>query len=158
MWEVADPKHLEKYFRKAQEEAEKSGCKKRFCGAVIIKGGEIIGRGFNSPPKNLESQRRCGQDKSKLDEKVTDKTCCIHAEERAIFDALKRGKDLEGGVIYFTSVDQIGNRLYSGEPFCTICSKRALDVGIKGWVLEHESGTIFYSAEEYNELSYNHHH
>jgi len=31
--------------------------------------------------------------KDSLDRKVTDKTCCMHAEQRAIFDALRRNPE-----------------------------------------------------------------
>jgi hypothetical protein len=35
-----------------------------------------------------ENQRRCSNDKDKYNKKVTDKTCCVHAEQRAIMNAL----------------------------------------------------------------------
>lgn len=147
---------VEKIFREAQEEATKSTCLRRKCGSVIVKCGLMIGKGFNSPPGNLENQRTCTIDRNSLDEKVTDKTCCIHAEERAIIDALYNvGRDVSGSVIYFTSVDQHGNRLNSGEPYCTKCSKLALDVGIEEWVLERNGEFIVYSSQEYNLLSFN---
>jgi hypothetical protein len=49
----------------------------------------LIGKGFNSPPGLKESQRRYFCLKENFDRKITDKTCCIHAEQRAIIDALK---------------------------------------------------------------------
>ena len=77
------------YFNKAIKKALKSTCLRAKCGSIIIKDGKIIGKGFNSPPKNLESQRKCLQNKGKVNKKITDKTCCIHAEQRSIIDALK---------------------------------------------------------------------
>ena len=146
-----------RFFGEAQEEAKKSSCLRRKCGSVIVKGGLIIGRGFNSPPRNLEGQRICTIDKDSLDEKVTDKTCCIHAEQRAIIDAIDSvsREVVSGSVIYFTSVDQQGNRLNSGEPYCTLCSKLALDVEIVEWVLERDEGFVVYNSQEYNNLSFN---
>lgn len=142
------------FFKIAQEEAKKSTCLKRKCGAIVVKNNEIIGRGFNSPPGNIESQRRCRVDKSSLDKKVTDKTCCIHAEQRAILDVFKNTADFSDTTLYFTSINKKGERLISGKPYCTICSKFALEVGITRWVLEHKEGTVFYSAEEYNNISF----
>jgi len=136
----------------AEIEARKATCLERKCGAVLEKDGKIIGRGFNSPPGNLESQRRCGLDKSSLDQEITDKSCCVHAEERAIMDAPKDRR--RGSVMYFTSVGDDGHRLFSGEPYCTKCSKSALDAGVASWVLEHEEGIVIYGAEEYNDLSF----
>jgi len=145
---------IDRFFSATQEESLKSTCQRRKCGAVLVREGEIIGRGFNSPPRNLESQRRCHLDKDSLDSKVTDKTCCIHAEQRAISDAKNRHETIEGAVMYFTSVDNAGNRLASGKPYCTSCSKMALDEGVKIWILEHEIGIFAYSAEEYNNISF----
>lgn len=146
--------NVERFLKEAQYEAQRATCKRRPCGAVIVKGNSIIGKGFNSPPGNDEGQRQCNSDKKLLDSKVTDKTCCVHAEERAIIDALRQGHDLSGSTMYFTSVDKEGKRLCSGEPFCTLCSKLALDVGVSTWILEHEKGIISYSSQEYNKLSY----
>ncbi len=145
------------YFSLAQKVSKNSGCLRRKCGTVIIKGGKIIGKGFNSPALNDEKYRRCLEDKSSLDEKVTDKTCCPHAEQRAMMDALKKGYDLTGSSIYFTSVDENGDRLKSGEPYCTHCSKMALDLGVGTWFLEKEEGTVMYDSSEYHEISYKYH-
>jgi deoxycytidylate deaminase len=154
-----DKKDFEFYLGEAIKEARKSTCLRRKCGSIIVDiRGNIIGRGFNSPAGNLESQRRCSYDKSEYDEKVTDKTCCIHAEQNAFFDALsKTGKrKLENyPVLYFAEVDSEGNLIPAGEPYCTICSKSALEVGISGWVLQHESGLYYYDSEEYNDKSFN---
>ena len=120
-----------------------------------MKDGEIIGQGFNSPPQNLESQRRCHCDKAQYHKKVTDKTCCIHAEQRAILDALKFASDkLIGSDLYFIRLDPEGKPAKSGNPYCTICSKMALEVGIKTFNLWHPEGIVAYDTEEYNILSY----
>jgi len=144
-----------KYFNKAAETALNSTCLRSKCGAVIVKDNEIIGYGFNSPPGNLESQRRCTKDKQKLHAKVTDKTCCVHAEERAIIDGLRKnpGKILESR-LYFIRLDKKGILAKAGKPYCTICSKLSLDVGIAEFVLWHENGICVYNAIEYNNLSY----
>jgi deoxycytidylate deaminase len=148
----------EKYFSEAQKEAYQSTCLRRRCGTVIVKDNVIIGRGFNSPAGKNEDEKRCVYDQSLLDAKITDRTCCVHAEQRAMMDALKKGNDLTGGLIYFTSVDKEGKRLKSGKPYCTHCSKMALDIGVKAWFLEHDEGTVKYNSFEYNQISYNYHH
>ena len=81
------------YMTRAIEVAKNSTCLRSKCGAIVVKDRKIIGSGFNSPPGNLESQRRCLNDKNTYGQKITDKTCCIHAEERAIFDALRRNAE-----------------------------------------------------------------
>lgn len=129
---------------KAAEIAKESTCLRKKCGAIIVFGNEIIGRGFNSPPKNFEPERRCLEDKSCLDEKVTDKTCCIHAEQRAIEDVLRNNPDkLNGSRLYYCKIDDDGNPAESGRPYCTICSKSAFDLGIEEWVLCRKKGLWF---------------
>ncbi len=133
--------------------ARDSNCLRSKCGARIVKDKKIIGEGFNSPPKNkrLES---CLKDNLPENFK-SDKTCCIHAEQRAISDALKNNPDkLEGSTLYFIRLGLDNNIIPSGKPYCTICSKYALDNGIKNWVLMHEQGIISYNSEEYNEISF----
>ena len=87
--------------------------------------------------------------------KITDKTCCIHAEQRAIIDAIKKNPDkIEGSQLLFVRLDSKGEIAPAGEPYCTQCSKMALDVGIKEFILLHATGPIAYEAEEYNKRSY----
>jgi deoxycytidylate deaminase len=132
--------------------AQSSGCFRRRCGALIWK-YSTVGVGFNSPPPN--GQCRCRVEKSVYHEKVVDKTCCTHAEVKAVLDGLRQRPDgLAGSVMYFTSVDGSNQRQFSGEPYCTLCSKLALEVGIAYWVLEHSDGIYQYEAGYYHELSY----
>ena len=141
------------YILRAAEVAKESTCLRSKCGSVIVKDGEIIGEGFNSPPGN--SSGRCSCEKDSYHKKVTDKTCCIHAEQRAIFDALSNNSDkIKGAILFFIRLDPEGNISNAGKPYCTICSKSALDVGIKEFVLLYEEGLVAYETEEYNLLSY----
>ena len=135
--------------------AKRATCERSKCGSIIVKKNKMIGLGFNSPPGSLESQRRCSIPKVFYHEKVTDKTCCIHAEQRAIDDALTNNpKDLEGSRLYFVRLDGVGKPSRAGEPYCTSCSKRALDVRIAEFVLWRDEGVCVYGTEEYNSLSY----
>lgn len=143
------------FMEEAAMEAAKSTCLEARCGSIIAKNGKVIGRGFNSPPGNLESQRRCNARKSEYAERVTDKTCCMHAEQRAIMDALRSHPgDVAGARLYFTRINAGGALIRSGKPYCTICSKMALDSGISEFVLWHDDGICAYGTEEYNGLSF----
>ena len=152
---ILEAKIGEKWMAAAADVAKKATCERSKCGSVIVRDGRIIGEGSNSPAGNLESERRCGADKSSYDTKVTDKTCCVHAEERAIMDALRRHPDeVSGSMLYFVRLDADGNPKHSGKPYCTICSKLALDAGIAEFILWHEEGITSYPTDEYNRLSY----
>ncbi|MFH0906128.1 MAG: hypothetical protein V1824_02220, partial [archaeon] len=47
------------YMEKARDVALNSTCNRAHCGSIIVKDNIIIGKGFNSPPLNLENQIRC---------------------------------------------------------------------------------------------------
>ena len=143
------------YMAKAVEVAQNASCERSKCGAVIVRLDELIGSGFNSPPQDFEEQRRCAYSKDSYHKKVTDKTCCIHAEQRAIMDTLRNNPDkLNGSRLYFIRLDNNGTPLKAKEPYCTICSKMALDVGISEFVLWDDKGICVYDTKEYNLLSF----
>lgn len=143
------------FFKILIKEAKKATCTRSKCGAILLKDGEIIGTWYNSPPNSLESQRRCSCEKSMYHKKVTDKTCCIHAEQRAIFDALKNNwEKILWSRLYFIRLDEDDTPKKSGKPYCTICSKSALDVWISEFVLWEEKGFCVYNTQEYNDLSF----
>lgn len=144
----------ETFFHAAAIEAEKALCGRAKCGAVIVIDGTIVGRGYNAPPGNLPEQRMCEETFTHEHKPSADLTCCMHAEWRAILDALKNTNDLSGGALYFTRVDKNGDILKSGVPYCTVCSRFALDVGLKTFGLWHESGIRMYDTKEYNKLSF----
>ncbi len=144
-----------KYIVKATKVAKNATCKRSKCGCVIVQLDEIIGSGFNSPPRDIESQRRCFCSKGSYNKKVTDKTCCIHVEQRAMMNALQKNPNkLPGSRLYFIRLDDKEAPKRAGDPYCTICSKMALDVGISEFILWHNEGVCVYETKEYNVLSF----
>lgn len=155
-----EEKEALEYITKAVHVALQSTCQRSRCGSVIVQYNKIIGSGYNSPPQNDEKQRRCSYSKESYHKKVTDKTCCVHAEQRAIMDALRNNHlrnypdIITGSRLYFIRLDEQGSPSHAGKPYCTICSKMALDVGIGEFVLWHEQGMGIYNTREYNLLSF----
>jgi ADP-ribose pyrophosphatase YjhB (NUDIX family)/deoxycytidylate deaminase len=142
-----------RWMDKAAEMARKALCLNAKCGTVIVKDDEIIGEGYNAPPLDKEENRTCDKDFGPGKPKY-DKTCCMHAEWRAIMDALKKNPEkVSGSKLYFVRVDEAGEIKRSGQPYCTVCSRMALDAGIEKFVLWHEEGIGEYSTDEYNRLS-----
>ena len=79
----------------------------------------------------------------------------MHAEQRAIMDALKHHPDkIAWSRLYFIRLDENGLPARSGEPYCTLCSKMALDAGIAEFVLWKEKGVCVYDTDEYIVFSY----
>jgi deoxycytidylate deaminase len=144
----------EAFFHLAAKVAEKALCKKDKCGSVIVLNNKVIGRGYNAPPLDDISKSKCHLNLVDSPKPKSDRTCCVHAECRAIIDALRNEKNIEGSTLYFTRVDAEGNILKSGAPYCTLCSRTALDCGVKYFALWHESSIKLYDTVEYNELSY----
>lgn len=146
-------KRAHHYMDQAITLATFSCCLRSKCGAVIVKDNQLIGSGFNSPPLNIPLEQ-CIKDSLPPDFK-SDKTCCIHAEQRAIYDALASNPTkLPGSRLYFIRIDENSNKLYSGQPYCTMCSKAALDTEIAEFVLWHKEGIAVYNTKEYNDLSF----
>lgn len=150
---VQEEKEAMAWIQKAAEVAEKSLCLRAKCGAVIVKDGELIGEGYNGPPLDDLSNRMCLNEYELPQKFKYDRTCCVHAEWRAIFDALKSNSEkINDSTLYFTRINEDVNRW--GKPFCTVCSRMILDSGI-GWiVLPQEKGLCLYEAREYNKVSY----
>lgn len=152
-----DLKKALSYLTEAANIAKEAMCESRACGTVIVStDNKVIATKFNAPPAGLKSQKRCNTKHLLHKNFKSDKTCCVHAEQRAIIEALsKTPQKLKGATLYFSSVDVNGKYLTSGKPYCTICSKMALEVGISYWVLDHtEGGITKYNAEEYNDISF----
>jgi len=153
------PEQLIEIFEWVRREALQSTCLRARCGTVILRPGygtvqeRIIGAGYNSPAG--KEPERCSR-KHEIDPSFkSDRTCCVHAEQRAIMDALRTNPDyLSKSILYFGRVDDQGNLKTSGKPYCTICSKMALDVGIGSWVLSHDTGFREYPSQFYNDLSF----
>jgi deoxycytidylate deaminase len=141
------------FIEEAAKIAQSSSCLRSKCGSIIVRSGEIIGKGFNSPPLN-KKPGFCIKDQLPKNFK-SDKTCCIHAEQRAIMDALKHNPEkISGSRLYFIRLDESRKKAMAGKPYCTICSKMALEVGISEFVLLHREGICVYGTEEYNRLSF----
>jgi deoxycytidylate deaminase len=144
-----------RFINEAVKTAKKALCLRSKCGSIIVKEGKIIGRGYNAPPLDDPKLRTCFKDYNLPQKFKYDRTCCVHAEQRAIFDALKNNsKQLSGSRLYFIRLDENGDIKRSGKPYCTVCSRLALDSGIKEFVLWHIEGICVYETDEYNRLSY----
>ena len=144
----------EKYFIEAGKVAEQALCLRDKCGAVIVSDGYVIGKGYNAPPGDDFTIRKCELELIHSAKPKSDRTCCVHAEWRAIVDALPSGK-IRGSTLYFTRVDEEGALKESdGIPYCTVCSRLALDVGVAYFGLWTERGAKLWETREYNEMSY----
>lgn len=145
------------YFQRAAAIAQYSLCRRSRCGALIVPpDGQSWAGSFNGPPDNDIKHRRCGETSPCALKPKSDRTCCVHAEQRAIIEALQSNfaHVIERTTLYFIRIDDQNHPQPSGYPYCTVCSRLALDVRIARWALWHEDGIRIYGAEEYNDLSH----
>ncbi|MBI3632880.1 MAG: hypothetical protein HY226_01155 [Candidatus Vogelbacteria bacterium] len=143
-----------RWINQAAEAAKQAMCSNAKCGTVIVKEGKVIGRGYNAPPLDKEENRTCNQTFGPGKPNF-DRTCCMHAEWRAIIDALKNNGDkIKGAKLYFSRVDQNGGMKRAKSIHCTVCSRLALDTGIAEFVLWFEDGIRSYTTDEYDKVSY----
>ena len=140
----------------AREVALLALCLRAKCGAVIVSNGQVIGRGYNAPPQDDMKNAKCSESDYDRNKKPKyDLTCCVHAEWRAITDAMKNNSEqLVGSTLYYVRLGDNDEIKPSGEPFCTECSRLSLDAGIGYFGLFHEDGPMLYDAQDYNERSY----
>lgn len=146
---------IKQYFDMAAVLAQDATCLRAKCGSVIVKNSVVIGKGFNSPALDQEDQRLCEANMDTSIRPKYDKTCCIHAEWRAVLDACKTSADkLAGSVLYFMRVNEEGDFTDAGDPFCTVCSRLTMDVGVAEFALYNNEGADVYPLNEYNQKSY----
>jgi deoxycytidylate deaminase len=153
--EGAEFETIQPHFEAAADVAKKATCLRAKCGSIIVKDSVIIGQGYNSPALDDESQRLCTSEMDAETKPKYDKTCCIHAEWRAVLDACKTNADkLAGSVLYFMRINEAGEFTDAGDPFCTVCSRLTMEAGIGEFALYNNNGADIYPLDEYNLKSY----
>lgn len=151
----AQVKEVKPYFKVASRVAKKATCRRANCGAIIVKNDVMLGQGYNGPPLGASGNRTCETVLEVGIKPKHDKTCCIHAEWRAILDACKKhGDEVSGSRLYFMRVDENGNFTNAGKPCCTVCSRLTMDAGIAEFAIWNNDGADVYSAAEYDKLCY----
>ncbi|MDK1031038.1 MAG: cytidine/deoxycytidylate deaminase family protein [Planctomycetia bacterium] len=113
----------DKYFmRIAREVATRSRCVRRNVGAVGVLGKENLARGYNGAPSGLSHciDIGCLREKLNVPSGERHELCRgLHAEQNAFLQAAKHGVTISGATLYTTY-----------HP-CVICSKMAINAGIR---------------------------
>ena len=100
-----------RYIRMAFIWAEKSYCKRRQVGAILVKDKMIISDGYNGTPAGFENVCE--------DENNITKPYVLHAEANAITKVARSNNSSEGATLYVTSAP------------CIECAKLIIQAGIK---------------------------
>lgn len=145
-----------RFFTAAGDVAKNALCLRALCGSVVVSAeGNIIGTGYNAPPFDVIEDRKCELEFDTTRKPKSDKTCCVHAEWNAILDAFKSFPSMvEGSSLYFMRIDDDGHFTDAGSPYCTVCSRLALQSGIKFFGLWTQDAPSMIPTHQYNDLSY----
>jgi dCMP deaminase len=100
----------------------RSTCKRRQVGALIVKDKRILATGYNGAPVGCKhcDELGCLREKMNVPSGERHELCrAIHAEQNAIVQAAYSGTSVKDGTLYVTN-----------QP-CVLCAKMAINAGIK---------------------------
>ena len=137
--EKIERKPLDKYFLElAFKVAERSTCRRRHIGAILVKDKHILSTGYNGACSGVKDclELGCLKDQLKIPSGQGQEICrAVHAEQNAVIQAGLHGSSTEGATMYCTHSP------------CAICAKIMVNAKIKRCVC-----SIIYSEETYKEL------
>lgn len=102
--------------------AKRSTCLRRQVGALIVKDKQILSTGYNGAPSGLRhcGEEGCLRDRLHIPSGQRVELCrAVHAEQNAMIQAARHGVSIEGGTLYSTT-----------QP-CVLCTKLAINAGIR---------------------------
>ena len=137
--EKIERKPLDKYFLElAFKVAERSTCRRRHIGAILVKDKHILSTGYNGACSGIKDclELGCIKDQLNIASGQGQEICrAVHAEQNAVIQAGLHGSSTEGATMYCTHSP------------CAICAKIMVNAKIKRCVC-----SIIYSEETYKEL------
>ena len=122
----------ERFMQMAEFVSNWSDCirEERKIGAVVASGKNLISIGFNSAPEGIKTcaeRGECIRKQFQIESGTRQEICyTLCAEQNAIFDAVKSGRDLSNATIYITHTP------------CAICARWIIKSGIKRIVYHAE--------------------
>ena len=105
------------FINKAMSISEKSTCKRRHVGCIIVTNEDIVGSGTNNSVGNIACKNCYRMENNIPSGKSLDKCYAIHAEQNAIMDALKSNKKINNCTVYVTTFP------------CSTCMKLLASIG-----------------------------
>jgi len=134
----------EYYLGLAREAAGRAVCFRRFSGAVIVRGDQIVSTGYTgSPRKTLDCFERdfCIRNKLNIPSGQRYELCAsVHAEQNALINAGRAGVSFLNGDIY------IFGQTRDGKPIdafpCFICKKMIINAGLNRVICSTKEGRM----------------
>jgi dCMP deaminase len=107
--------------------SRRSTCVRRSVGAVLVKDKNILATGYNGAPSGVVHclEVGCLRERLAVVSGERHELCRgLHAEQNAIIQAAKHGTNINGSILYCTTLP------------CVICSKMLINAGIRRIVYE----------------------
>lgn len=147
------------FFNRARTAAERSTCRRRKVGAIIVRDGVEVSSGYVGAPRGTEhciDRGKCLRIDLGIPSGERYELCrSVHAEQNAIINAARIGTSILGAKMYISSKripgkyrnkDHDKNRIYGP---CIICKKEIINAGlVEVFMREENIGTASYTDEQ----------
>ena len=125
------------YLDIAQTVLERSTCRRRHYGAIIVRNDEIVSTGYNGAPRgrvNCNDLGYCVREQLAIPSGQRYELCrSVHAEANAIISASRR--DMIGATLYLVGRDAKTGELLHDTTSCSMCRRQIINAGIKKIVI-----------------------
>ena len=120
------------YLDIAQTVLERSTCRRRHYGAIIVRNDEIIATGYNGAPRgriNCDELGYCVREQLSSPSGERYELCrSVHAEANAIISASRR--ECIGATLYLCGRDAASGQLLRDTTSCSMCRRNIINAGI----------------------------
>ena len=120
------------YLDIAQTVLERSTCRRRHYGAIIVRNDEIIATGYNGAPRgriNCDELGYCVREQLAIPSGERYELCrSVHAEATAIISASRR--ECIGATLYLCGRDATTGELLRDTTSCSMCRRNIINAGI----------------------------
>ena len=120
------------YLDIAQTVLERSTCRRRHYGAIIVRNDEIIATGYNGAPRgriNCDELGYCVREQLSIPSGERYELCrSVHAEANAIISASRR--ECIGATLYLCGRDAASGQLLRDTTSCSMCRRNIINAGI----------------------------
>lgn len=127
------------YLDIAQTVLERSTCRRRHYGAIIVRNDEIIATGYNGAPRgriNCDELGYCVREQLEIPSGERYELCrSVHAEANAIISASRR--ECIGATLYLCGRDAASGELLRDTTSCSMCRRNIINAGIAKVVIRN---------------------
>jgi len=130
------------YLDIARQVAQRSTCRRRKFGSVIVRDDQIVATGYVGAPRKTKDcfeRGYCLREKLNIPHGKNYELCrSVHSEMNAIINAARAGVSILGGDIYIWGSDEKGNPINTFP--CFLCKKMIINAGLKRVICSQENG------------------